>query len=177
MASPTQWTWVWVGSGSWWWTGRPGILQSMGVTKSWTQLSNWTDTDIDRHGAEEVISQKRAPFCSWVINQPRYLRQAKPSCSTNVSPCPLWESHTHSPTHGMTDTFLQPYYTLSSPVHCFPIKFNFSGGLHLWIRSSFMTTYVSIQKMAHTQISFSENILSFLSGITSKLRDFYKIWQ
>ena len=30
MASPTQWTWVWVNSGSWWWTGRPGMLQSMG---------------------------------------------------------------------------------------------------------------------------------------------------
>ena len=32
MASPTQWRWVWVGSGSWWWTGRPGVLQS---TVSW----------------------------------------------------------------------------------------------------------------------------------------------
>ena len=30
MASPTEWTWVWVNSGSWWWTGRPGMLQSMG---------------------------------------------------------------------------------------------------------------------------------------------------
>ena len=30
MASPTQWTWVWVNSRSWWWTGRPGVLQSMG---------------------------------------------------------------------------------------------------------------------------------------------------
>ena len=30
MTSPTQWAWVWVNSGSWWWTGRPGMLQSMG---------------------------------------------------------------------------------------------------------------------------------------------------
>ena len=30
MASLTQWTWVWVGSGSQWWTGKPGVLQSMG---------------------------------------------------------------------------------------------------------------------------------------------------
>ena len=30
MASPTQWTWVWVDSESWWWTGRPGMLRSMG---------------------------------------------------------------------------------------------------------------------------------------------------
>ena len=42
MVSPTQWTWVWVCSGSWWWTGRPVMLQSMGL-QSWTQLSNWTE--------------------------------------------------------------------------------------------------------------------------------------
>ena len=24
------WTWVWASSGSWWWTGKPGVLQSMG---------------------------------------------------------------------------------------------------------------------------------------------------
>ena len=26
----TQWTWVWASFGSWWWTGKPGVLQSMG---------------------------------------------------------------------------------------------------------------------------------------------------
>ena len=30
MVSWTQWTWVWVNSGSLWWTGKPGVLQSMG---------------------------------------------------------------------------------------------------------------------------------------------------
>ena len=39
-ASPTQWTWVWASSGSWWWTGKPGMLQSMGVTKS----NKWTES-------------------------------------------------------------------------------------------------------------------------------------
>ena len=29
-ASLTQWTWVWANSGRWWWTGKPGVLQSMG---------------------------------------------------------------------------------------------------------------------------------------------------
>ena len=29
-ASETQWTWIWVNSGSWWWTGKPGMLQSTG---------------------------------------------------------------------------------------------------------------------------------------------------
>ena len=26
----TRWAWVWASSGSWWWTGKPGMLQSMG---------------------------------------------------------------------------------------------------------------------------------------------------
>ena len=42
MASLTQWTWIWVSSGSWWWTGRPGVLQSNG-SQSRTWLSNWTE--------------------------------------------------------------------------------------------------------------------------------------
>ena len=30
MASLTQWTWVWENSRSRWWTGKPGVLQSLG---------------------------------------------------------------------------------------------------------------------------------------------------
>ena len=40
MASPT---WVWVSSGSWWWTGKPGVLQSMEsqrVGHDWTTELN-----------------------------------------------------------------------------------------------------------------------------------------
>ena len=37
MASPTWWTWVWAISGSWWWTGKPDMLQSMGLQR--VQLS------------------------------------------------------------------------------------------------------------------------------------------
>ena len=46
MASLTQWTWVWADSGSWWWTGRPGVLQSLGsqrVGNDWANELNWTD--------------------------------------------------------------------------------------------------------------------------------------
>ena len=49
MASPTPWTWVWGSSSSWWWTGKPGMLQSMGsqrVGQDWaTELTEtwiWT---------------------------------------------------------------------------------------------------------------------------------------
>ena len=33
MASLTQWTWVWENSRSWWWTGRSGAQQSMGLQR------------------------------------------------------------------------------------------------------------------------------------------------
>ena len=35
-------TWVWVDSWSWWWTGRPGVQQSMGHQESdTTEQPNW----------------------------------------------------------------------------------------------------------------------------------------
>ena len=33
MASPTQWTWVWASSRRWWRTGKPGVLQSVGLQR------------------------------------------------------------------------------------------------------------------------------------------------
>ena len=45
MASLNQFTWVWVNSGWWWWTGKPGVLQSMGsqrVRHDWEIELNWT---------------------------------------------------------------------------------------------------------------------------------------
>ena len=33
MASPTWWTWVWASSSSSWWTGKPGVLQFMGLQR------------------------------------------------------------------------------------------------------------------------------------------------
>ena len=44
MASLTQWTRVWVSSGSWWWTGKPRMLQSMGLQRvghDWATELNW----------------------------------------------------------------------------------------------------------------------------------------
>ena len=44
MASLTWWTWAWVSSRSWWWTGKAGVLQSMGLQKVGHNLAtklNW----------------------------------------------------------------------------------------------------------------------------------------
>ena len=56
--SPTQWTWVWVNSRSWWWTGKPGVLQSVGLRKSWTWLGNWTKLNWCKHTA-----YWKSPWC------------------------------------------------------------------------------------------------------------------
>ena len=58
MASLTQWTWVWVNSGSWWWTGRPGVLQSTGshrVGHDWVTELNWN--------SENHCSTQTLPGC------------------------------------------------------------------------------------------------------------------
>ena len=44
MASLMTWTWDWVSYGNWCWTGRPGMLQSMGsqrVGHDWATELNW----------------------------------------------------------------------------------------------------------------------------------------
>ena len=54
MASLTKWTWVWVNSRSWWWTGRPGVLQSIGsqrvrhnlATEQQQQGTQWYFTEM-----------------------------------------------------------------------------------------------------------------------------------
>ena len=46
MVSLTQWRWVWVNSKSWWWTGRPGVLQSMGsqrIRHDWATELSWIE--------------------------------------------------------------------------------------------------------------------------------------
>ena len=42
MVSPTQWTCIWASSGIGWWTGKPGMLQSI-ESQSQTPLSELTD--------------------------------------------------------------------------------------------------------------------------------------
>ena len=66
MASPTQWTWVWANFRSWWGTGKPGILQSMGLavlgllqSKSQTWLSNWITTPVNLSHVNLIFRQAR----------------------------------------------------------------------------------------------------------------------
>ena len=53
MASPTQYSWVWAGSSSWWWTGKPGMLQSVGLQRvghNW--VTELTELKVQLRGKE-----------------------------------------------------------------------------------------------------------------------------
>ena len=52
MASPTQWTWVCIISGSWWWTGKPGVLQSMGSQR----VGHHWVTELNSLGGKKVYN-------------------------------------------------------------------------------------------------------------------------
>ena len=58
MALPTRWTRVWASSGSWWWTGKPGMLQSMGsqrVRHDWATELNWTELKQRDNSLEKTL--------------------------------------------------------------------------------------------------------------------------
>ena len=59
MASLTWWTWVWASSGSWWWTGKAGMLQSMGSPRV---RHDW-ETELIPFG----LLTSRALFCPPLI--------------------------------------------------------------------------------------------------------------
>ena len=54
MASPTQRTWIWVDSRSWWWTRRPGVLQSMGLQRVW---HDWA-TELNHQHTVWVLNRR-----------------------------------------------------------------------------------------------------------------------
>ena len=69
----TQWTWVWASSRSWWWTGKPGVLQSMGwqiVGCDWATELNWTGLSDPTNKSKEWRSwlhhQREALICQLI---------------------------------------------------------------------------------------------------------------
>ena len=66
MASLTQWTWVWVNSMSWWWTGRPGVLQSMGLQRVG---HDWATELTQRIDAFELWCWRRSLRVPWTAKK------------------------------------------------------------------------------------------------------------
>ena len=81
MASPHQWIWVCVNPRSWWWTGRPGVLQSMGsqrVGHNWVTELNWTLIYWS-----EKLSPAWPSWLSWVLRK----HYKKTSAAAVMLPC------------------------------------------------------------------------------------------
>ena len=75
MASPIQWTWVWANSRKCWRTGKPGVLQSMGLQRvghdwaskqqHWAQYFGWYGDASDRPlFSKGLLSSCRDAFCN-----------------------------------------------------------------------------------------------------------------
>ena len=86
----TQWTWVWASSRSWWWTGKTGMLQSMGVTKSQTWLSDWADCLLGNAAVLSYLSfmsllvfELIRGVCADGVELARNLLLVKPSLSSS----------------------------------------------------------------------------------------------
>ena len=61
MALLTWWTWVWASSGRWWWTGKPGELQSMELQRvrhDWATEQNWLDWKLLIHMSRDRGDRK-----------------------------------------------------------------------------------------------------------------------
>ena len=68
MASPTRWTWLWANSGRWWWTGKPGVLQSM---ESQRVGHNWATEQLSKvifFKEKDNLSLLKADFISAAVD-------------------------------------------------------------------------------------------------------------
>ena len=93
MATLTQWTWVWTSSSSWWWTGKPGMLPSMGLQRvryDWGIELNWTER------GEMVSPQCESDFLS---KYKKYLREEVKYVSRKQLSPAVYISHSHQPAY------------------------------------------------------------------------------
>ena len=88
-ASLTQWTWIWVNSRSWWWTGRPGVLQSIGlqrVGQDWASKLNWTELMVflvviygcESWTVKKAENRRTDAFGLWCWRRPLDCKEIKP---------------------------------------------------------------------------------------------------
>ena len=85
MASLTQWTWVWASSGNWWWIGKPGLLQSMGLISQtwpndWTELKANLDLESSSQDSQTVSPTTRGIWPIIAAMSPLFQSYAN-SCS------------------------------------------------------------------------------------------------
>ena len=71
MASLAWWTWVRANSGSWWWTGKPDMLQSMGLQRvghDWaTELTPYLTQPLSSIWPSPLVSLTLYGFVLWYL--------------------------------------------------------------------------------------------------------------
>ena len=65
MASLTRWTWIWVNSVSWWWTGNPGVPQSMGSQRVGHDRVTELNWDKSPAGLHSLLLDSLRLFSFW----------------------------------------------------------------------------------------------------------------
>ena len=169
MASPTQWTRVWVNTGSWWWTGRPGVLQSVGsqrVAHDWATELNWTEWNEN----SEPLKHPKRTLQEWFMSKATHGL----SFPSNPQICPLtspWKfsgvlesvSLIFSPWPGKPwhmvklslQTLLSPLFTLFQM--CCALSFMYSFSQYL-----LKTYYASDGSPENRMVSETDVLLDFL---------------
>ena len=95
MTSLTRWMWVRVNSWSWWWTGRPGLLQYMGLQRirhNWATEMNRTElmsceVEAHRQLLWECKNHSRDSFSEVVENRAHCEARNLPALSLNIWCC------------------------------------------------------------------------------------------
>ena len=104
MASLTRWTWVWASSESWWWTGKPGMLQSMGsrrVGPDWATELNLRTSFLPQASSLQVSSQiwsgfRALPTSPYWIEKILFKKQRQDFPSALVVKTPCFQCRGHS---------------------------------------------------------------------------------
>ena len=68
MAPPTRRTWVWASSGSWWWTGRPGVLQSVWSQRVGHDWATGQQHTVEPTGERNSVLSDSAPAFAKVLS-------------------------------------------------------------------------------------------------------------
>ena len=122
----------WVNSRSWWWSGRPGILQSMGsqrVPHAWVTELNWTGPDLPA-GLGESPGEAGGCHSLWGHSITGKRQRSYWLISINTTPGPAQQSAVHVLVLGLKPNNLkgqtQPRPSADTPLDMW--------GLHMWAK-------------------------------------------
>ena len=143
MTSSTQWTWVWVNSRSCWWTGRPGMLQSMGlqtVGHDWVTELNWTEDSILGFGMQAFLYKGKIEIFLLEFSSPPMQDRERVTYRGALQDPGCGEPNPH---------------LLISLIHCLNPRVRQSGSRAWWPISGSLLTYLKFVNWEETLCDIS----------------------